>query len=261
MLNVNKEKREIKKLKKIFEENTPFPYVVIPNAIDPNVLSNISEEVEILNPSLQKNFYGSVKKFTESRLSKLPYNTQNLLRFFNSKEFLEFLSKITGIDDLISDPDYEGGGVHKTYKGGFLKVHTDFNWNSKLKAYRRINVIIYLNKKWKKEWGGECEFWSFDRKTEVKKIQPIFNNLVIFNTNDYTFHGHPFPLKFPQNCSRNSIAVYFYTKNKDQIKHGKKSMETKYRNTISSEVNLSFLDKIKNLIPSRLKKLKHNRYD
>lgn len=244
----------------IFSENTPFPHVVIPNAVSEGVLDKISEEVDALNPGTQKNFYGSVEKFTESSVDVLPKNTQRLLVFLNSSKFLKTLSQITNIDQLIPDPNYEGGGVHKTYKNGFLKVHTDFNWNVKLKAYRRINAILYLNKNWKEEYGGECEFWSYDRETEVKKVQPTFNSLVIFGTNDFTFHGHPYPLTPPDGRSRNSLAVYYYTKDKDPDNHKRKSSETVYKGTKNSEINPSFFDKIKRHIPPVLKRIK-NKHD
>ena len=38
-----------------------------------------------------------------------------------------------------------------------------------------------------------------------------FNKLVIFNTTDFSFHGHPEPLKCPDNVTRKSLALYYYT--------------------------------------------------
>ena len=42
-------------------------------------------------------------------------------------------------------------------------------------------------------------------------IEPKFNRLIIFNTNDTTFHGHPEPLNFPLTFPRTSLAIYYYT--------------------------------------------------
>ena len=242
-------------LQKNYQNNTPFPHVVISSAIDQAILNDIAEEVNNFQPKVQKKFYGSIKKFSESKIDILPRKTQKLLAFLNSDEFLQGITRITGVEGLIPDPSYEGGGVHKTYKGGFLKIHTDFNWNSKLKAYRRINVIIYLNKDWKDIWGGGCELWLYDRETEVKEVKPLFNNLIIFDTNDFTFHGHPFPLKCPKDRSRNSIAVYYYTKHKDSNYHKRKSEETTYAETRSSHINMSLFDKLKIITPLVIKKL------
>jgi hypothetical protein len=44
----------------------------------------------------------------------------------------------------------------------------------------------------------------------VKKIQPIFNRCVIFETCKGSFHGHPEPLKCPASVKRRSLALYYF---------------------------------------------------
>ena len=77
---------------------------------------------------------------------------------------------------------------------------------------RRVNVLIYLNKNWKEEYGGQLELWDKDMKKCKKKIVPIFNKMVIFSTNDFSNHGHPNPVTCPDNHSRKSIALYYFSK-------------------------------------------------
>jgi hypothetical protein len=43
-------------------------------------------------------------------------------------------------------------------------------------------------------------------------IAPLFNRLVIFETNEHSYHGHPKPLNTPKGVTRKSAAVYYYTK-------------------------------------------------
>ena len=63
----------------------------------------------------------------------------------NSDIFLEYLSKITGIDEpLISDPYLSGGGYHEIKRGGVLEVHADFNKHPKLNLDRRLNLLLYF---------------------------------------------------------------------------------------------------------------------
>ncbi len=45
-----------------------------------------------------------------------------------------------------------------------------------------------------------------------KKISPIFNRLIIFDSHDMSFHWSPNPLKCSQNIGRKSIILYYYTK-------------------------------------------------
>jgi hypothetical protein len=35
--------------------------------------------------------------------------------------------------------------------------------------------------------------------------------MVIFSTTDFSYHGHPEPLNCPDNRSRRSLALYYYT--------------------------------------------------
>lgn len=136
----------------------------------------------------------------------------SVLYAFNSYPFIHFLETLTGIDGLIPDPHYHGGGLHQILPGGILKVHADFNYLPKLQLYRKINVLLYLNKDWDDAYGGAIELWDKDMTHAVKKIAPIFNRCVIFNTDSHSYHGHPDPLACPDGTTRKSIAFYYYTR-------------------------------------------------
>jgi len=126
------------------------------------------------------------------------------------------MSRLTGIPDLLADPSLEGGGMHQTESGGFLNVHADFTMHHHQKQWhRRVNLILYLNPGWQKEWGGELEFWDRDMKRCVTKVAPNFNHAGIFNTDETSYHGYPEPIKFPEGTTRRSLALYFYTLQSD----------------------------------------------
>ena len=95
--------------------------------------------------------------------------------------------------------------------GGRLEVHSDFSEVEHLKIYRRINLLLYLNKDWKDEYNGKLEFWNSDLSKCEKKISPNFNRCVIFRTDTKSFHGHPEVLNAPKGVYRKSIALYYYT--------------------------------------------------
>jgi hypothetical protein len=134
--------------------------------------------------------------------------------FFNSAPMLAFFEKLTGIEGLIPDPYFVGGGFHETSRGGMLGVHSDFRVNKKLHVERRVNAIIYLNKDWQESYGGCLELWDKNMKQCEKKILPIYNRCVIFNTDYDSNHGHPEPLTTPDGVTRKSIALYYYTASK-----------------------------------------------
>ena len=82
--------------------------------------------------------------------------------------------------------------------------------------YRRLNLLIYLNKGWEDEWGGHLELWGRDGKECEKKVAPIFNRAVLFSTAEDSYHGHPHPLTLPEGVTRKSLALYYYTVTRDE---------------------------------------------
>ena len=93
---------------------------------------------------------------------------------FNSGPFLQFLEHLTGIDGLIPDPYFSGGGLHETDRGGRLGVHTDFNLYAKLNLIRRINVLVFLNKDWNPEYGGDPTLMG----REYDEVRPVYRATV-----------------------------------------------------------------------------------
>ena len=136
----------------------------------------------------------------------------SVLFAFSSYTFIHFLETLTGINGLIPDPHYQGGGLHQILPGGKLRIHADFNYHKTLELYRKVNVHFYLNRDWKLEYGGYLEFWNSDMTCCVRSLSPKFNRLVVFNTDRHTYHGHPEPLACPEGITRKSLACYYYTR-------------------------------------------------
>jgi Rps23 Pro-64 3,4-dihydroxylase Tpa1-like proline 4-hydroxylase len=143
-----------------------------------------------------------------------------LVNYLNSPVMLKYLEELTGIDNLISDELLMGGGLHKITSGGKLAIHKDYNVHPVKKMYRRLNLLIYLNKDWKTEWEGNLELWDKDHTKLEVSVEPLFNRAVIFTISEDSLHGHPVPLNTPENVSRNSIALYYFTEvNPSDNKH------------------------------------------
>jgi hypothetical protein len=83
--------------------------------------------------------------------------------------------------------------------------------HEQLRLERRLNLILYLNEDWDESWGGGLGLWSEDMKREVVRVIPAFNRCVVFSTDARSFHGHPDPLKCPDDVKRRSVALYYYT--------------------------------------------------
>ena len=222
----------------------PFPFIYLDNFFKPEYLDQILEDFPDLSKSKHSHEFNTKndKKIASTSTKIFSENTRHFFDFLNSLKFLDFLQKLTGIKSyLMPDPYYWGSGLHEIKRGGFLKIHADFNVHPLLKLNRRINILIYLNKNWKEEWGGHLELWNRDMKKCAHKILPIFNRIVIFNTSDFSYHGHPTPLSCPNDYSRKSLALYYYTNGRPQNEINEKLAvhNTLYQNRENSDDNVS----------------------
>jgi len=203
------------RLREVFATNSPFPHVVVDNLFPPQLISDLVSEfptpsdqswdrsvVEGIQVKLRSNW------ITEDDISPI---TAEVVNFFNSGSFMKSLSTITGVQKLISDPYFTGGGRNCILPGGVLDVHADGNWHDAMGVHRRLNAILYLNENWKEEWGGHFELWDRNLTGCVKAVSPLANRLLIFETHDFTYHGHPNPLACPEGENRKSLIFYYYT--------------------------------------------------
>ena len=194
----------------------PFPHFHIDNFFDKNFSHILLNSFPSLNSSeWEKTNDPEIEvKMRSKWVSEfdIPENIIDAIRIMNSGPFLKALSESLEIPKLIPDPYFTGGGLNVTVSGGLLDVHIDGNYHDATGLHRRVNAILYLNPGWKENWGGE--FGLYDNKGDklIKKIAPLHNRFLAFDTNDFSFHGLPDPINFPKGHARRSIILYYYTK-------------------------------------------------
>ncbi len=190
----------------------PFPHVVFDNLIDPGLLDQVVAQM----PSMvEKNWVHEddehLEKFNLRSAVELRGAGFDLAAMVHSANFLYFLSELTGIQHLLPDPYLQGSGYHVVPRGGHFDIHTDRNVAYATGLTRRLAMIIYLNKEWKHEYGGQLELWNSDASQCEAVIEPEFNKTVIFQVADPNYHGLPNTVACPPGRSRNSFAVYYHT--------------------------------------------------
>jgi len=142
----------------------------------------------------------------------IPDGLAGVIRVLNSAPVLKAMSNALAIPKLMPDPYFSGGGLNVSTKGGLLDVHVDGNYHDASGLNRRANALLYLNPGWKEEYGGSFGIYSNTGEVLIKNVAPLFNRLVIFDSHDYSFHGLPDPINFPEDNPRRSIILYYYTK-------------------------------------------------
>jgi hypothetical protein len=92
---------------------SPFPHIYLDNVFPTPILDQILEEfpkaeeidwINYNNPNERKLASRDELQFGET--------TRRFIHELNSKPFINFLEKLTGIENLIPDPSLEGGGLH-----------------------------------------------------------------------------------------------------------------------------------------------------
>lgn len=190
----------------------PFPHIAFDGFLPQEVVAGMAAEF----PAPAASFWHRAEKTWETKRScederHFPATIKQVLRELNSSTFVSFLEVLTGIDGIIPDPHFRGGGMHSISRGGRLGVHADFNYYKKLGLHRRLNLLLYLNDQWEDEFEGKLELWDTKMTRCVRAYAPVANRCIVFSTTDDSFHGHPEPLACPPDRTRNSVALYYYT--------------------------------------------------
>ena len=209
----------------------PFPHLAEDGLFEPSILDRVLDEFEAMDHGGWHHSENThERKWSTEGAWQLGPFTSALVAQLNAGVFISFLEELTGIRGLVADPHLRGGGLHEIRQGGLLGVHADFNVHPRLKLYRRLNLLIYLNKDWQESWGGALELWDRSGHRCVRAIQPVFNRAVLFDTSNFSYHGHPHPLACPSERSRRSVALYDCSlecpAEADRVAHGTVFLET-----------------------------------
>jgi len=147
----------IDSLHKQYIESGPVKYVVIKDFLT-------EEWAETLHSDFP------IPEATDARWKKLDDPIERRFIMWNCKnipsivktidgahnpEFIGYIERITGSDNLIIDPSYQHTtGLTAMTRNGKLGIHLDVNINRESGVQRRFTLLVYLNKEWKDEYGG-----------------------------------------------------------------------------------------------------------
>lgn len=195
-------------LRKQFLEAKPFPHIGIDNFCDAEKLTQLYNKIPVID-TVSADYVFAKEKYEKSHYNQLGEEFQEIYDDLISPRFREVLKFITNEDVFIDDTFY-GGGIHQGRKGSYLDMHADFNYHPLHNNwYRNLNLLLYINKDWKKEYGGELKLE--DERSGVKtEVEVPFNRLAIMHCRSYTLHGYE-AINFPEGTARTSIASYAYS--------------------------------------------------
>lgn len=200
-----------------FRAAKPFPHVVIDGFLEESLCRRLVETFPAYDDARFRNEWGEAGKAWREDVSRLGSAWAELDRGLRTREFLGFLSQVSGIPRLLFDPTYFGGGTHENLHDMELDPHIDFNLHPETFLHRRLNLLLYLNEEWDEAWGGALELhtnpWLSPAENEIRTIAPLVNRCVVFETSDRSWHGFRRIALPPERrtLSRRSFAMYLYT--------------------------------------------------
>lgn len=193
-----------------FKYAVPYKHLVLENFFNEEVASKMFEQfptVETLNVKRKSLNEDKSEDYHFERWDPVFTQVREVIK---SEEWCKIMTKITGIDGLMTTTDSLGSGIHQGKNGSYVDVHIDVNMNPKANLWRRINLLVYLNKNWQPEYGGDLEIWDKEMTKCYDKVSPTFNRAVIFYTDDNSPHGYN-KINVPEGESRKSFYTYYYT--------------------------------------------------
>jgi Rps23 Pro-64 3,4-dihydroxylase Tpa1-like proline 4-hydroxylase len=203
-----------------FQGADPFPHVVIDDFLKADFAEILWDDFPKKDEKYSKFCMGEDGKLSENYsnhdVNEFPSAFQRLDQLMKAPSFLSLLSELTGIPALEYDPDYAGGGIRESAGRTFLPPHIDFNHHPRRLFHRRLNLLLYLNKDWDAEWGGNLQVHKDPRANTdslVASYTPLFNRCLIFETSEISWHGFD-RLKPPPGKARRAFTIYFYTKDR-----------------------------------------------
>ena len=207
-------------LQKKYRSHPDYSLLTLDNFIPRDLVALMAKELDEIPLEECKHFTRAGSCMYEfNNVDRTPVQ-DSVIHALHSSTFIKWLQEVTDTVDLIPDPHLIGAGYMKSFSGDSLKIHTDFNWNDELRLHRMLSVVIYLNEEWEEDWGGQLQFYDTNRKKVHTKVPVGAGNCVIWNYNNFAFHGYPDPMQCPEGKSRKGIRLFYYVSNaKHDDKH------------------------------------------
>jgi len=193
-----------------YSTEMPVPHVYLNDFLSKDLAAAMYKEACTADDSLWTTFDRKGSHMKECKvLEHLPVASQ-FVNEMHSSLGLEWISTLTGMDGIMGDPYLVGAGYSKSYNGDSLQVHSDFNWQDKLKLHRAASLIVYLTPDWEPEWNGALEFWDNMKEKPVKEFPCIHNSVIIWDYSPRGFHGYPKPISCPADVHRTTFRLFYY---------------------------------------------------
>jgi len=196
-------------------QDDPCAHLVIDDFLKPEIAATALDEFERVVRWKRRRHHGQSKSVFTS-LADMPALVQDIVRALHDDECRSRVQDICSVQGLRADPDMEGGGLCEMQSGDFMRPHLDSLGHVTRPRWRRRHALfLFLNRDWSEENGGHLILWDRETGKQVS-IAPLYNRFVFFADPAGVFHGVN-AVKCADGQARRSIAVYYYTEERDAL--------------------------------------------
>ncbi len=185
----------------------PFPHLVIDDLFDPGFIADASREFPGPDEMAEKPGRKGVLELSDRRLvpPRLRQASDELL----GRRFVDWLSFVTGLDRLATDPEGTWGVLRQSGDGVEGKIHAPPARHPIKPWHRRLTLILHLTQGLNESNGGCFQLWDRDKTAPRVSIEPLFNRAVVFLSFPAAFHNASRTHLGPGEMRRVMQALYF----------------------------------------------------
>jgi hypothetical protein len=186
---------------------TPFPHYVWDGILPADALRAAATAYP--DPSLMTAKPGIPRWHSQDRSLAGPA-LQELCTALLSDDLAAFLSKVTGITGLCTEPDGDWGSYRLAGHGAVHHAHVGSNRHPETGHLRRYSLFTYIGENWRPEDGGWLELGEPGTDEPQERIAPLFNRSVLIETTARSLHGVSAVNAAPP-VTRKTVTVHFWT--------------------------------------------------
>ncbi|MDP8928888.1 MAG: 2OG-Fe(II) oxygenase [Actinomycetota bacterium] len=185
----------------------PFPHVVIDELFDPASIAEAARDFPDVSEMAEKTGRAGVLEMSDR--SRVPPRLIDVSDELLSARFTAWLSQVSGLDQLITDPAGNWGVLRQSGDGVEGKIHVPPECHPNKPWYRRLTLILHLSEGLSEANGGCFQLWDREKAAPRTTIAPLFNRAVVFLNSPTAYHNASRTRLRPGQMRRIMQSLYF----------------------------------------------------
>jgi hypothetical protein len=190
-----------------FVRAVPYPHLVIDDLFDAELISTAADDFPLPAAMAEKPGKPGVLELSDRKL--VPPRLGQLSGELLDLRFTAWLSAVSGIHELVTDPAGNWGVLRQSGDGVEGNIHVPPGQHPEKPWYRRLTLILHLSEGLSEKNGGCFQFWDREQVAPAVSVPPLFNRAVIFLNSPVAFHNASRTRLQPGQMRRVLQALYF----------------------------------------------------